>query len=177
MRDHCPYGRPGSVVQYDRPVWEPLEAAGGTRLAEGFMWMHEARFAGGSTMHVYKHIHTRRYLYLSEDGRASSTRRVAATCRCGSTTRSRRRSARGGCSRAGRRRTARRSSMRSCGRRRPFASVRPPPNPTRGAAVRICLMIEGQEGVEWADWVALASSCERLGFDALFRSDHYLSVG
>jgi F420-dependent oxidoreductase-like protein len=43
--------------------------------------------------------------------------------------------------------------------------------------VRICLMIEGQEGVEWADWVALASACERLGFDALFRSDHYLSVG
>ena len=38
-------------------------------------------------------------------------------------------------------------------------------------------MIEGQEGVEWADWVALARACERLGFDALFRSDHYLSVG
>jgi F420-dependent oxidoreductase-like protein len=43
--------------------------------------------------------------------------------------------------------------------------------------VRICLMIEGQEGVEWADWVALGRACERLGFDALFRSDHYLSVG
>jgi F420-dependent oxidoreductase-like protein len=43
--------------------------------------------------------------------------------------------------------------------------------------VRICLMIEGQEGVEWADWVALAQTCERLKFDALFRSDHYLSVG
>jgi F420-dependent oxidoreductase-like protein len=43
--------------------------------------------------------------------------------------------------------------------------------------VRICLMIEGQEGVAWADWVALAQACERLGFDALFRSDHYLSVG
>jgi F420-dependent oxidoreductase-like protein len=42
--------------------------------------------------------------------------------------------------------------------------------------VRICLMIEGQEGVAWADWVALAEACERLGFDALFRSDHYLSV-
>jgi F420-dependent oxidoreductase-like protein len=42
--------------------------------------------------------------------------------------------------------------------------------------VRICLMIEGQEGVAWADWVALAQACERLGFDALFRSDHYLSV-
>jgi F420-dependent oxidoreductase-like protein len=37
-------------------------------------------------------------------------------------------------------------------------------------------MIEGQEGVSWADWVALAQACERLGFDALFRSDHYLSV-
>src|SRR4051812_3998110 len=42
--------------------------------------------------------------------------------------------------------------------------------------MRICLMIEGQEGVAWADWVALARACERLGFDALFRSDHYLSV-
>ena len=42
--------------------------------------------------------------------------------------------------------------------------------------MRICLMIEGQEGVAWADWVALAQACERLGFDALFRSDHYLSV-
>src|SRR5215218_3095808 len=37
-------------------------------------------------------------------------------------------------------------------------------------------MIEGQEGVEWADWIALAQACERLGFAALFRSDHYLSV-
>jgi len=42
--------------------------------------------------------------------------------------------------------------------------------------VRICLMIEGQEGVAWADWVAVAKACERHGFDALFRSDHYLSV-
>jgi len=37
-------------------------------------------------------------------------------------------------------------------------------------------MIEGQEGVAWPDWVALARACERLGFEALFRSDHYLSV-
>jgi F420-dependent oxidoreductase-like protein len=42
--------------------------------------------------------------------------------------------------------------------------------------VQICLMIEGQEGVSWADWVRLAQACERLGFEALFRSDHYLSV-
>src|SRR5215217_5106897 len=37
-------------------------------------------------------------------------------------------------------------------------------------------MIEGQEDVTWADWVALAEACERLGFEALFRSDHYLSL-
>ena len=37
-------------------------------------------------------------------------------------------------------------------------------------------MIEGQEDVTWDDWVALADACERSGIDALFRSDHYLSV-
>src|SRR3954452_7537817 len=34
-------------------------------------------------------------------------------------------------------------------------------------------MIEGQQGVTWDDWVALAEACERLGFETLFRSDHY----
>jgi F420-dependent oxidoreductase-like protein len=42
--------------------------------------------------------------------------------------------------------------------------------------VRFALMIEGQEDVTWADWVALADACEILGIEALFRSDHYLSV-
>lgn len=37
-------------------------------------------------------------------------------------------------------------------------------------------MIEGQEGVTWADWLALADACERHGFEGLFRSDHYVSV-
>jgi len=41
--------------------------------------------------------------------------------------------------------------------------------------MRICLMIEGQEGVTWEQWVSLALACEGNGFDALFRSDHYLS--
>ncbi len=36
-------------------------------------------------------------------------------------------------------------------------------------------MIEGQEGVTWDDWVALASACEENGVEALFRSDHYIS--
>jgi alkanesulfonate monooxygenase SsuD/methylene tetrahydromethanopterin reductase-like flavin-dependent oxidoreductase (luciferase family) len=41
--------------------------------------------------------------------------------------------------------------------------------------VRLALMIEGQEGVSWEDWLALARACEEHGVDALFRSDHYLS--
>jgi len=36
-------------------------------------------------------------------------------------------------------------------------------------------MIEGQEGVTWDDWVALAEACEEHGVEALFRSDHYIS--
>ena len=39
----------------------------------------------------------------------------------------------------------------------------------------VCLMIEGQEGVTWDRWTALARACEELGFTGLFRSDHYLS--
>jgi F420-dependent oxidoreductase-like protein len=35
-------------------------------------------------------------------------------------------------------------------------------------------MIEGQEGVTWEQWVALARACEENGVEALFRSDHYL---
>ena len=42
--------------------------------------------------------------------------------------------------------------------------------------MRVCLMIEGQEGVTWEHWKALAAACERSGIDTLFRSDHYLSV-
>ena len=36
-------------------------------------------------------------------------------------------------------------------------------------------MVEGQEGVSWDDWVALADACEEHGIEAMFRSDHYLS--
>jgi alkanesulfonate monooxygenase SsuD/methylene tetrahydromethanopterin reductase-like flavin-dependent oxidoreductase (luciferase family) len=41
--------------------------------------------------------------------------------------------------------------------------------------MRICLMIEGQEGVTWNDWLALARAAEAAGLDGLFRSDHYSS--
>jgi F420-dependent oxidoreductase-like protein len=42
--------------------------------------------------------------------------------------------------------------------------------------MRFCLMIEGQEGPTWQQWLDLAAACERLGFEALFSSDHYYSV-
>jgi F420-dependent oxidoreductase-like protein len=37
-------------------------------------------------------------------------------------------------------------------------------------------MIEGQQGVTWTDWQALADACERLPLEGLFRSDHYFSA-
>src|SRR5215208_6653129 len=50
----------------------------------------------------------------------------------------------------------------------PSGSTRQNPN------VRVALMIEGQEGVTWDQWVALARTCEENGVEALFRSDHYI---
>src|SRR6476620_4364767 len=43
--------------------------------------------------------------------------------------------------------------------------------------MRLALMIEGQEGVTWQDWCALADACEAYGVETLFRSDHYISQG
>lgn len=42
--------------------------------------------------------------------------------------------------------------------------------------MELCLMIEGQEGVSWEQWVALARACEASGIPALFRSDHYMNL-
>jgi F420-dependent oxidoreductase-like protein len=42
--------------------------------------------------------------------------------------------------------------------------------------MRVCLMIEGQEGVTWEDWVRLARLAEEQGLEGLFRSDHYTAI-
>lgn len=42
--------------------------------------------------------------------------------------------------------------------------------------MQLCLMIEGQEGVSWPQWVGLAQACERHRIPALFRSDHHLNL-
>jgi F420-dependent oxidoreductase-like protein len=42
--------------------------------------------------------------------------------------------------------------------------------------MELCLMIEGQEGVTWPRWRALAEACEAHGVPSLFRSDHYQNL-
>ena len=42
--------------------------------------------------------------------------------------------------------------------------------------MRVALMIEGQEGVTWDDWVRLARITEAHGLEGLFRSDHYTAI-
>ncbi len=42
--------------------------------------------------------------------------------------------------------------------------------------MRICLMLEGQEGIDWERWLAIALAAEAVGLEGLFRSDHYRSI-
>ncbi|HEY8723138.1 MAG TPA: LLM class flavin-dependent oxidoreductase [Gaiellaceae bacterium] len=42
--------------------------------------------------------------------------------------------------------------------------------------MRVALMIEGQEGVTWEQWLALARAAEDANLEGLFRSDHYRSI-
>lgn len=42
--------------------------------------------------------------------------------------------------------------------------------------MQLCLMIEGQEGVSWSQWVDMAHAYEEHGIPAMFRSDHYLNA-
>jgi alkanesulfonate monooxygenase SsuD/methylene tetrahydromethanopterin reductase-like flavin-dependent oxidoreductase (luciferase family) len=46
----------------------------------------------------------------------------------------------------------------------------------REGGMRVAMMIEGQEGVSWAQWVALAQAAEEVRLDGLFRSDHYTMI-
>ena len=68
----------GTLRQYEQPVWQPLLDLVGDELAEWFMWMHEIELADRSALHAYKHVSTRRYLHLTEDGRAFFYRSEAA---------------------------------------------------------------------------------------------------
>lgn len=43
--------------------------------------------------------------------------------------------------------------------------------------MRISLMLEGQEGIAWEQWLALAEATEDANLEGLFRSDHYRGIG
>jgi len=60
----------GTLKQFDEPDWGPLRELVGMDLADWFMWMHEITLADGAGVHAYKHIATRRYFHLANDGRA-----------------------------------------------------------------------------------------------------------
>jgi len=60
----------GTLSQYVDPHWEPLHDLVGVDLAGWFMWMFEIELADQSRVQAYKHVSTRRYFHLAEDGRA-----------------------------------------------------------------------------------------------------------
>jgi len=66
-------GQSALQVQLDEPVWRPLVKVVGERLAGAFMWMHEDELEDGSSLHAYKHIHTRHRLRVMSGDRASDT--------------------------------------------------------------------------------------------------------
>jgi hypothetical protein len=60
----------GNIVQYDEPVWEPLERAIGEDLAGWFMWMFEVQTTDYRRFQAYKHRATRQYLNVDHQGNA-----------------------------------------------------------------------------------------------------------
>jgi hypothetical protein len=58
----------GELAQYEKPNWDPLIDLVGVHLVRWFMWMHEFE-VDGVAAHAYKHVATRRYLHIGEDGR------------------------------------------------------------------------------------------------------------
>lgn len=51
------------------PYWEPLLVLA-PHCIDDFMWMFEVRCQDDTLLQAYKHWSTRRYLHLSDDGRA-----------------------------------------------------------------------------------------------------------
>ena len=56
--------------EYDvEPDWQPLINHVGPLLVAWFMYMGGGRLEDGSFVHAYKHIDTRRYFHIHDDGR------------------------------------------------------------------------------------------------------------
>jgi hypothetical protein len=61
--------RGNSTPQYDKPEWGPLLELAPAHI-DDFMWMFEVELESGLRLHAYKHIETRKYLHLDQEGRA-----------------------------------------------------------------------------------------------------------
>jgi hypothetical protein len=59
----------GQIVQYEEPSWDPLLELAADQV-DDFMWMFEAKLDDGAALHAYKHRWTRRYIHLTDCGRA-----------------------------------------------------------------------------------------------------------
>jgi hypothetical protein len=57
----------GRLGQYETPDWEPLRALLPRGLCDGFMWMNSVQLDDGTELQAYKHIDTRRYLWLDDE--------------------------------------------------------------------------------------------------------------
>jgi hypothetical protein len=62
--------RRGKITRHDKPHWDPLLKLLAEYLVADFMWMYEISLKDGTRLHAYKNRETKRYLHLSEDGRA-----------------------------------------------------------------------------------------------------------
>ena len=60
----------GRSVAPDAPTWEPLLRIVDEDVAEWFMYMFGVVTSDGRRLHAYKHIATRLYVHLDDDGNA-----------------------------------------------------------------------------------------------------------
>jgi len=64
----------GRMSRIDRPNWDPLIDLVGLELVRWFMWMGQIELVDDTLVHAYKHVATRRYLHVGEDGRVFTYR-------------------------------------------------------------------------------------------------------
>ena len=57
------------MSRIERPDWDPLIDLVGLELVRWFMWMGQVELVDDTRVHAYKHVATRRYLHIGEDGR------------------------------------------------------------------------------------------------------------
>jgi hypothetical protein len=68
------------MSRLERPNWDPLIDVVGLVLVRWFMWMGQIELVDDTLVHAYKHVATRRYLHIGEDGRLFAYRSPDTYC-------------------------------------------------------------------------------------------------